>query len=334
MPVTGRAASDHRAGRGGVRGRRGGVLAGWPATSSGGGRRSAGASLPARPSAAVREWPAPGPAGRAPCAGRAGTGRPGRRPGPGGRPRIGMIWWPSRSGRIFLQLLLRAERGDALLQAVLGPGQPGRLGLVPGGAVGPGEHVQPGQQRPGVPHVAADRGVRPLARAVPVEAQVQRDQGGHVGPPPRTGSAAPSAGTGPSPRRPPRDGGRPPARPAAASASSACRCRAAAPPAGPPGPAPGRSAAPARWTAPARSASAGTRPCAACARRFPAAAWAPRAAPRPPPRCPPAARSRGPGRDPGASISLLSSSRIRSADTTLEPGGQSSHGRGHLRVPR
>ena len=83
-------------------------------------------------------------------------------------------------GPDLLQLLLRAELGDALFQAILGQRQPGRLGLVPGGAVGPGEHVQPGQQRPGVAHVAAHRGIGPLARAVPVEAQVQRDQGAHL----------------------------------------------------------------------------------------------------------------------------------------------------------
>ena len=43
-------------------------------------------------------------------------------------------------------------------------------------AVRAGEHVQPGQQRPGVAHVAPNRRVGPLARAVPVEPQVQLDE--------------------------------------------------------------------------------------------------------------------------------------------------------------
>ena len=55
------------------------------------------------------------------------------------------------------QLLLLAELGDALLELVVGAGQPGCLGPVPGGAVGPGQHVQPGEQRPGVADVPADR---------------------------------------------------------------------------------------------------------------------------------------------------------------------------------
>ena len=64
------------------------------------------------------------------------------------------------------------------LEAVVGAGQPGGLRAVPGGAVGPGQHVQPGQQRAGVADVPADRGVRPLALAVAVEPQVQLDQPG------------------------------------------------------------------------------------------------------------------------------------------------------------
>src|SRR5207342_2340448 len=52
----------------------------------------------------------------------------------------------------LLQLLpLRQER-YALLQVVVGTGQPGSLLPVPGRAVGPGEGVQPGEQRPGVAH--------------------------------------------------------------------------------------------------------------------------------------------------------------------------------------
>jgi len=74
------------------------------------------------------------------------------------------------------QLLLLFEPGDPLFERVVAAGQPLRLRLVPGRAVGPGQGVQPGQQRARVGDVPADGGVRPLARAVPVEPQVQPDQ--------------------------------------------------------------------------------------------------------------------------------------------------------------
>ena len=78
------------------------------------------------------------------------------------------------------QFLLLAELLDALFEAVVGAGQPGRLGAVPRGAVGPGQHVQPGEQRPGVADVPPDRGVGPLAVAIAMEPQVQFHQPGHV----------------------------------------------------------------------------------------------------------------------------------------------------------
>jgi len=79
------------------------------------------------------------------------------------------------------QFLLLTQHGDARLQVVLGPRQSRRLRFVPRGAVRPGQHLQPGQQGAGVPHVPADRRIGPLSLPVPVEPQVQPDQGGHVG---------------------------------------------------------------------------------------------------------------------------------------------------------
>ena len=78
------------------------------------------------------------------------------------------------------QFLLRAELGNALLEAVVRAGQPQGPGPVPGRAVGPGQHVQPGEQRPGVPDVTAHGRIRPLALTVTVEPQVQFDQLGNV----------------------------------------------------------------------------------------------------------------------------------------------------------
>ena len=243
-----------------------------------------------------------------------------------------MISLPSRSGRIFLSSSCALSSAMRCLQAVLGPGQPGRLGLVPGGAVGPGEHVQPGQQRPGVPHVAADRGVRPLARRRTRGTAGAARSAWPRRPPPRR--EAQRLQPGPGHRRADRlvvVEGDPAVRQQRAGLA-ACRCRAAAPPAGAPGPAAGRSAPPARWTAPARSASAGTRPCAACARRSPAAAWAPRAAPRRPPRCPPAARSPAPGRRAAGPAAACSARRGSARPRRpLSRGASSAHGHRHLR---
>ncbi len=78
------------------------------------------------------------------------------------------------------QFFLLAEFLDPVLEAVVGPGQPGGLGLVSRGAVCPGQGVQAGEQGARVPDVAADGGVGPLARPVAVEPQVQEDQGRDV----------------------------------------------------------------------------------------------------------------------------------------------------------
>ena len=74
-----------------------------------------------------------------------------------------------------------------------------------------------------------------------------------------------------------------------------------------------RAAPPARWPAPARSASARRRPCGGGARRAPGSAPAARAASARPGRCRPAAA--GPRRGASLIISLSSSSRTRSAET-------------------
>ena len=79
------------------------------------------------------------------------------------------------------QVLLGRDPGDPLLQRVVVGGELGRLAPVAGGAVRAGQLVQPGQQVTGVGDVPAHRRVGPLAPAVPVEAQVQRDQLGHLG---------------------------------------------------------------------------------------------------------------------------------------------------------
>src|SRR5699024_3581225 len=78
----------------------------------------------------------------------------------------------------LVQLFLLSEHLDPLLEVVIGAPQPGGLALVAGGAVRPGEPVQPLKQRPGVGDVAPHRGVGPLAVAVPVETQVQLDEAG------------------------------------------------------------------------------------------------------------------------------------------------------------
>ena len=178
--------------------------------------------------------------------------------------------------------------------------------------------------------VAAHRRVGPLAVAVAVEAQVQLDQPRDVlddvlGEAQRLQPRAWSAS-----RRPPRGGGRRPRRPARTGASSACRCRAAARPAAARGPGP--SGPPARSPARARSACARRRPCAGGARRSPAAArgssgstWSAR---------PVSTSSASPARGCGASSSLFSSSRTRSAETIVDPVGHRRHRRDHLRVDR
>ena len=82
-----------------------------------------------------------------------------------------------------VDLFLLRQHLDPVLQIVVRGPQPGRARLVPGGAVGPGQDVQPDQLVAGVAYVAPHRGIGPLPRftqvlAVAVEAQVQRDQVG------------------------------------------------------------------------------------------------------------------------------------------------------------
>ena len=149
------------------------------------------------------------------------------------------------------QFLLRAELGNALLEAVVRAGQPQGPGPVPRRAVSPGQHVQPGEQRPGVPDVPAHGRIRPLALTVTVEPQVQLDQPGNVGTTSFGKRSAVSRG-GPASRRPPRAWWNS-TRPSGSSdrvfglpmsCSSAASRTARSPSA--------RSAAPARWPAPAR----------------------------------------------------------------------------------
>ena len=142
-----------------VRGRGGGLLDRWPSALGGRGRPAAQARpgpLPG-PSEAVPDRRGRGPAGRAPSAARAGTGAPARRAAPAECPAS-----PSISGAIhvrpdLVKLLVRRQRLDPPLQVVVGALEAQRLGLVPCRAIGPGQHVQPGQQRPSVPRVAPAR---------------------------------------------------------------------------------------------------------------------------------------------------------------------------------
>ena len=77
------------------------------------------------------------------------------------------------------QLLLLEQRLDPRLEVVVGGGEPAGLAHVARRAVGAGEAVQPREQRAGIRDVAAHRGVGPGALAVAVEAQVQLDQPRH-----------------------------------------------------------------------------------------------------------------------------------------------------------
>jgi len=78
------------------------------------------------------------------------------------------------------QLLLLAQLGDAPLEVVVDAGQPLRLRAIPRRAIGPGQHVQAGEQGPGVANVPANRRVRPLTLGVTMEPQVQRDELGGI----------------------------------------------------------------------------------------------------------------------------------------------------------
>ena len=90
-----------------------------------------------------------------------------------------MIWVPSRSGRRAASSSSAASSSIRASRLVVRAPQSVGLGLVPGGAVGPGQDVQPLQLVAGVADVAADGGVGPLPLAVAVEAQVQLDQLAH-----------------------------------------------------------------------------------------------------------------------------------------------------------
>jgi len=79
-----------------------------------------------------------------------------------------------------VELLLRRKDGDSPFQVVVGTLKPLRLLPVPGRAVGPGQHVQPGEQGAGIAHITADGGIGPLAVGVSVEPQVEPHERGHV----------------------------------------------------------------------------------------------------------------------------------------------------------
>ena len=134
------------------------------------------------------------------------------------------------------QLLLLGQFADPPLQIVVRGTQLRRPGPVPGGAIGPGQDVQPGQLRSGIADVPADCRVPPLARP----RRDGRRSRGTAGAarsacsPPRSRRRRTAKRPGASGRawlRPRRDGGTTPCRPARTSGSPACRCRAAARPA-------------------------------------------------------------------------------------------------------
>ena len=86
---------------------------------------------------------------------------------------------PVEVGADGVELLLLAELGDPGLELVHAPAErPGLVG-VPGGAVAPGQLVEPVEQRTGVAHVAAHGPVGP-PQPVGVEAQVEVDQLGDL----------------------------------------------------------------------------------------------------------------------------------------------------------
>ena len=78
-----------------------------------------------------------------------------------------MIWLPSRSGRSDGSSSSSASSAIRASRSSYARAQPGGLGLVPGGAVGPGQDVQPLELVAGVADVAADGGVGPLPSACP-----------------------------------------------------------------------------------------------------------------------------------------------------------------------
>ena len=91
-----------------------------------------------------------------------------------------MIALPSRSGRTRARSSCLGDAGDPLLQVVVRALRAAARARVAGGAIGPDELVQPGQQLAGVGDVPAHRGIGPLPLAVAVEPQVQEHQHGDV----------------------------------------------------------------------------------------------------------------------------------------------------------
>ena len=242
-----------------------------------------------------------------------------------------MISLPSRSGRIFLSSSSALSSRDALLQAVLGPGQPAPPWPCSGSCSRPGSAraawsaAGPRPARSGAPRQSVHSpGPYPWNR---------RCSATSVDTSATTAAGKRSAGS--------RDRAIGRAHrlvvverhPAVGQQGPGLRLADVVQQRGQPqhsGPVPARTGAPGRWPAPARSASAGTRPCAGCARRSPAGAWAPRAAPRRPRRCPPAARCRAAGRCRGPASAW--SARRGSARPTRSPSRrrQLGHGRGYL----
>ncbi len=159
--------------------------------------------------------------------------------------------------------------------------------------VGPGQQVQPVEQRAGVGDVAADRRVGPGPGAVAVEPQVQLDQPGHVlddvlrepqGPQPGPGQLRPDHLVVVE------------RHPAAGLEAPGLRLADVVHQRGQPQHQIGSVGLRARWPARAPSGCARTRPCAGGARRSPAPAPAARAAPGRRARCRPAARAPAAGR--------------------------------------
>ena len=99
-----------------------------------------------------------------------------------------------------------SQLGDALLELVHPPGQRGGLALVAGGAVAAGQLDQLVELVAGVADEPAHRGVGPAHR-VGVEPQVQVHQLAHGLDVVVRSSAGPASGRGPCGRRPPRGGG-------------------------------------------------------------------------------------------------------------------------------
>ena len=184
-----------------------------------------------------------------------------------------------------------------------GPG----LGRVAGGAVAPGQLVEPVEQRAGVADVAAHGTVGP-PQPVGVEAQVEVDQLGHHLDLVAWDSAAPASARGSCGPRPPRGGGRSPRR-RRRPGSWACPRRGR----GRPGAAAGRG-----WSCPPPPRCGPARPCAGGSGPARGPGRAARGGTRRPGRCGP--RTTAPPRGPGPSRSCPA--RPGSARPTRWPAGR------------